>query len=635
MQRHVPPTQTLAARVRTLAGSLAVLLIGTAFYVQSAKAQSVSPTGPIPATASYACDFEGNYCDFYEQSKVAPTARRSTLIGAAASGVRGVQLTTLPGDSNVNGSGTWERNDLSKPADGSYCNAGQEEWWAFSIMFPDGYVFPPGPEAGIIMDFHHSASSGQANYEIQTIPGIGLRARGYGGASVNTGKYDALIPDPYGAPTGKVTKNVWYHFVLHVRWSSNGDGLMEGWLNGRKYQSYQGPTLYAGIGCYLKLANYHAPFGQSSSIIHDRVARGRTAADVTLVALEGVPGTGTPPPSTQPAASYALSTVTMGSGSGAVTSSPAAINCGSTCSSTFASGTSVTLNASPASGSSFAGWSGACAGTGACTVSMTSAKSVTATFTAEAAASGSLVPHFYRTILRREPDSGGQAYWEAERARMTSIGADASEVWFAMASIFFSSAEYAALRRDDAGFVRDLYNSFLDRSADASGISFWAGQLAQGMPREVLVTSFMFSPEFAAKVGGAAKSARVEVDIVLDFYRGLLARLPDSGGFSYWLTQFRTAQCRGADAVNAQAELISSSFANSAEASARGRTNAQYVSDLYNAFLRRGGDLGGVQYWIQQLDRGAMTREAVRRAFLASPEFSAKVRELVAAGCAG
>jgi len=70
------------------------------------------------------------------------------------------------------------------------------------------------------------------------------------------------------------------------------------------------------------------------------------------------------------------------SGSGSVTSSPSGINCGSTCSASYASGTSVTLTASAASGYSFSGWSGACSGTNAsCTVSMTTARSVSASFT--------------------------------------------------------------------------------------------------------------------------------------------------------------------------------------------------------------------------------------------------------------
>jgi photosystem II stability/assembly factor-like uncharacterized protein len=70
-----------------------------------------------------------------------------------------------------------------------------------------------------------------------------------------------------------------------------------------------------------------------------------------------------------------------GSGSGTVTSTPAGISCGTTCSAGFAEGTIVTLTASPAGGSvSFTGWSGACSGTGSCVVTMDAAKSVTATF---------------------------------------------------------------------------------------------------------------------------------------------------------------------------------------------------------------------------------------------------------------
>jgi hypothetical protein len=74
-----------------------------------------------------------------------------------------------------------------------------------------------------------------------------------------------------------------------------------------------------------------------------------------------------------------LSVSTSGNGSGTVTSSPAGINCGSTCWHTFDNGTSVTLTATPAPNSFFTGWSD-CSGTGTCTVSMTQARSVTAAF---------------------------------------------------------------------------------------------------------------------------------------------------------------------------------------------------------------------------------------------------------------
>ena len=70
------------------------------------------------------------------------------------------------------------------------------------------------------------------------------------------------------------------------------------------------------------------------------------------------------------------------SGSGAVSSSPAGIDCGATCAAAFDGGTSVTLTPTPATGSTFSGWSGGCSGTGSCQVTMGSDQTVAAAFTA-------------------------------------------------------------------------------------------------------------------------------------------------------------------------------------------------------------------------------------------------------------
>ena len=58
--------------------------------------------------------------------------------------------------------------------------------------------------------------------------------------------------------------------------------------------------------------------------------------------------------------------------------------CGATCVSQFDDGSTVTLTATPTGQSRFAGWRGDCSGTGACVVSMTGNRSVTATGTAVA-----------------------------------------------------------------------------------------------------------------------------------------------------------------------------------------------------------------------------------------------------------
>jgi hypothetical protein len=78
--------------------------------------------------------------------------------------------------------------------------------------------------------------------------------------------------------------------------------------------------------------------------------------------------------------SFVLSVAKVGSGSGTITSTPAGISCGSSCSASYTYGTQVTLTASPEVSSTFNGWSGACSGSGACTTTMTAARSVTAVF---------------------------------------------------------------------------------------------------------------------------------------------------------------------------------------------------------------------------------------------------------------
>jgi M6 family metalloprotease-like protein len=93
----------------------------------------------------------------------------------------------------------------------------------------------------------------------------------------------------------------------------------------------------------------------------------------------------------QPLPTYTLLVTTAGSGQGTVASSPAGIFCGATCSTAYVSGTVVTLTATPASGASFGGWSGACTGTGACMVTLTAAQAVTATFNSGTAPTSSLI----------------------------------------------------------------------------------------------------------------------------------------------------------------------------------------------------------------------------------------------------
>lgn len=82
------------------------------------------------------------------------------------------------------------------------------------------------------------------------------------------------------------------------------------------------------------------------------------------------------------AGSYTLSVARAGNGPGSVTASSGGLSCGSVCSAIYPGGSTVSLTATPGPHARFAGWGGACSGTGACVVSMVAARQVTATFTA-------------------------------------------------------------------------------------------------------------------------------------------------------------------------------------------------------------------------------------------------------------
>jgi hypothetical protein len=101
-----------------------------------------------------------------------------------------------------------------------------------------------------------------------------------------------------------------------------------------------------------------------------------TTCQVTMDAAKVISATFTLiPPET-----FVLTVSTQGTGTGSVGSSPAGITCGADCSETFDAGTVVTLTATPDANSIFTGWSGACTGTGPCTVTMDEDRAVTATF---------------------------------------------------------------------------------------------------------------------------------------------------------------------------------------------------------------------------------------------------------------
>ena len=64
------------------------------------------------------------------------------------------------------------------------------------------------------------------------------------------------------------------------------------------------------------------------------------------------------------------------------------------------------------------------------------------------------------------------------------------------------------------------------------------------MPRNNVMSSFLFSPEFTATMNGVfpGRTARAETYLVMNLYGGFFRRLADSAGYTYW-TASSAAQC--------------------------------------------------------------------------------------------
>ncbi len=236
-------------------------------------------------------------------------------------GITGVRLHTEPGDNQVVGSGDLERDDLYLSPQ---YTEGVQQWWAHSILFPSDFVHPWW-HPYVLFDFHNTdPGAGQANFHItftqhcdsqgncdSTVPGDLVFLICSGNQQTPTCQTTVIAP---GGATEAITRNVWYDFVYHVKWSATA-GYFDAWMRKgnegpyKRVLAYLGPTLYPGQGVYLKLANYHVvpcdipaphtPYPQClqqsgyydppSSVIHDRIKGGASWNDVALVVgtLEG------------------------------------------------------------------------------------------------------------------------------------------------------------------------------------------------------------------------------------------------------------------------------------------------------------------------------------------------------------
>lgn len=258
---------------------------------------------------------------------------RIALVNFGRDGSAALKITTQNDDRCVESGScnahTFERSEISLDAapPGASTGAvdGAEQWWAHSVYFPPEFQIRSGPGGQVlVLQFHNGGRQPAIVLEVLNQLGSNgwkvfrTRAQGPNGSD-KVGSQYSYRPRNAGPQAGQcihdnVAEELWYDFVHHIKWSSNGRGFHRIWMREgsgpvKKVLDQSGLSTVYPPGdqngrpyAYLKLGLYHSPIvaGEGagerlakarsgyrspvipgvSSVIHDRIRRGTSFAAV-------------------------------------------------------------------------------------------------------------------------------------------------------------------------------------------------------------------------------------------------------------------------------------------------------------------------------------------------------------------
>ena len=181
------------------------------------------------------------------------------------------------------------------------------------------------------------------------------------------------------------------------------------------------------------------------------------------------------------------------------------------------------------------------------------------------------VNSMYRTVLHRDGDAEGIAYWDKvlDNDSMTPLQVNGD---------FSSSQEHNTIERNRASglFVESLYGNILHRFASQTEVNYWVDTVNSGASANQMEHVFYDSPEHDAWMAG-----------------------------------------------NPHRDLVVGTLPNDTFDAVSSATNDTFVKSLYYEMLNRPGDAAGIAYWDSVLSSNSMTPSDVITSFRLSPEYAA------------
>lgn len=186
----------------------------------------------------------------------------------------------------------------------------------------------------------------------------------------------------------------------------------------------------------------------------------------------------------------------------------------------------------------------------------------------------------------------------------------------------FKSQEFINLQLDNTGFVHILYKTLFDRLPDQGGFDFWMFELEAGALREMVIYGFLRSHEFENLATSFGVTAFNEDDNILFQIKSFVQRF-------YQLVLDRepdeggfndwSSQLANPDGTRTGGD-IARGFFLSPEFINRLTTDSEFLDIAYHSFFDREADEGGKLHWINELSTGTSREEVINR-FIGSQEF--------------